>query len=281
MNVKVVTDSTSDIPSNIVNRLGIAIVPVYLRFGDTVFRDGIDIGSDEFYKKLTTSAEHPATSQPAPEDFAGTFREHIKDSAGIVSINISSRISGTYNSAVLAKDMMDVSIPIEVIDSKFNSAGLGLVVIAAARLAQSGASFTEVVDEARRAIEQVFMFGMFATMKYLARSGRVSNAVATASRILNIMPLLTFSNGEIVRGGLVRTTGRGVDRICNFVKNNLPVSELTVVHSVIPDQANLLKQRLGELVPEEVISINELGAALGVHGGPGMLLVALRRSSGN
>jgi len=278
MNVKVVTDSTSDIPAELARYLDIVVVPVYLRFGDAVFRDGVDISSDEFYRKLDISADYPTTSQPNPEDFAAVFREHIGDSAGIVSINISSRISGTYNSALLARNMMDGSPPVEVIDSRFNSVGLGLVVIAAARRAQSGASFSEVVDEAYKAIGQVGMFGMFATMKYLARSGRVSKVIATASNILNVMPLLTFNNGEIVLAGLVRTLDRGMDRICAFVKNNGPVSELAVVHSAVPDQANRLKQRLSELVPEGKISIAELGAGLGVHGGPGVLLVALRRS---
>jgi DegV family protein with EDD domain len=177
--------------------------------------------------------------------------------------------------------MLDDSYPVEVIDSKFNSAGLGLVVLAAARLAQSGAGFSEVVDEAYRAIDQVRMFGVFQTMTYLARSGRVSKTIATVSGILNVMPLLTFRDGEIFPAGFVRTIAKGMDRIYGFVKNNVPFSDLTLVHSAIPDLANELKQRLSEFIPEENITIAELGAGLGVHGGPGVLLVALRRCDRN
>jgi DegV family protein with EDD domain len=137
MNIKIVTDSTSDISPDVAQKLGIVVVPVYVRFGDTIYRDGVEISNEEFYQKLVTSPVHPATSQPSPADFARTYSKHIKNSGGIVSIHISSKLSGTYNSAILAKDMLDDSHLIEVIDSKFNSAGLGLVVIAAARLANS------------------------------------------------------------------------------------------------------------------------------------------------
>ena len=153
-----------------------------------------------------------------------------------------------------------------------------MVVTTAARLAQSGASFSEVADEANRAISQVRMFGMFETMKYLARSGRVNKTIVMASRILNVMPLLTFHDGDIVRAGLVRTASKGMDKIYDFVKNNIPISELVIVHSKVADQANQLKLRLSEFIQEEKISITELGASLGVHGGPGVLLVAIRRS---
>jgi fatty acid-binding protein DegV len=124
------------------------------------------------------------------------------------------------------------------------------------------------------------MFGMFETMKYLARSGRVNKTIAAASKILHVMPLLTFHDGEIVRAGLVRTVSNGMNRIYDFVKNNMPVSELTLVHSAVANQANEMKKRLSSFIPEARISIAELGAGLGVHGGPGVILAALRRAEG-
>jgi DegV family protein with EDD domain len=162
------------------------------------------------------------------------------------------------------------------VDSKFNSAGLGLVVIAAARLAQLGASIDEVIQEVKKAINQVNMFGMFNTMKYLARSGRVNKAIATTSTLLHIMPLLSFRDGEIIRSGLVRTASKGIGRIYDFVKRNQIITELTIVHSAMIDQALRLRKLLGDFIPEEKILIAELGAGLGVHGGPGVLLVAFR-----
>jgi DegV family protein with EDD domain len=279
MKVQVITDSTSDIPAVLTNELGIRVVPIYLRFGEKTYRDGVDITKDEFYSTLTSSPVHPATSQPNPEDFTSVYKEYCDSTKGIVSIHISSKISGVYNSANIAKKSLKSQCPIEIIDSKFNSVGLGLVVTAVARTAQAGASFYEVINEANKAINQVGMFGIFETMKYLARSGRVNKTIAAAADILNVMPLLTFHNGEIVRAGLVRTINKGIDRIHDFVKNNSPIDELTIVHSQVAEQAGQLKKRLSEFIEEEKINIAELGAGLGVHGGPGVLLAAIRRSN--
>ncbi|MFC1946073.1 DegV family protein [Chloroflexota bacterium] len=278
MNVKVITDSTADIPKKLANQLGITIVPICVRFGDKTYRDGQDISIEEFYSSLKASKVHPATSQPNPEDFVNAYKEYCDAHPGIVSIHISSKISGTFNSASMARKTMKSRCPIEVIDSGLNSGGLGLVVLAAARFAQAGASHSEVTGEAQKAVAEVRMFGIFETMKYLARSGRVNKTIAAASRILNVMPLLTFQDGEIVRAGLARTISIGMNRIYQFVESNLPICDLSIVHSQVPDQARKMKQRLSEFIHADKISIFELGAGLGVHGGPGVLLVCLRRS---
>jgi len=173
MKVKVITDSTCDMPGKLAQVLGIKVVPIYLRFGEKTYRDGIDITKDEFYSMLTSSPVHPSTSQPNPEDFTAVYKEYCDATDGIVSIHVSSKISGVFNSANIARKSLESHCPIEIIDSKFNSAGLSLVVKAAALTAQTGASFSEVVNEAEKSINQIKMFGMFETMKYLARSGRV------------------------------------------------------------------------------------------------------------
>ncbi|MFA5316854.1 MAG: DegV family protein [Dehalococcoidales bacterium] len=278
MNIQVITDSTSDMPEGMVKELGIRVVPIYLRFGDKTYRDGVDITKDEFYAMLATSPHHPASSQPNPEDFTNVLKEYCGNKDGIVSIHISSKISGTYNSANIAKKTLKSECPIEIIDSGLNSGGLGLVVKAAARATQAGANMSGVVNEAKTAVQEVRMFGLFETKKYLARSGRVNKTIAAASSVLHVMPLLTFHEGEIVRAGLVRAVNKGSDRIYDFVKNNTPLKEIMIVHSQVVDQANQLKHRLGEFIQDEKIAIAELGAGLGVHGGPGVLLAAIRRS---
>jgi DegV family protein with EDD domain len=240
------------------------------------YRDGVDISPEELYRRLSGSDPHPATSQPNPEDFIAVFNEYRSHSDGILSIHISSKISGTYNSACLAKKSLANRCSIEVLDSKFNSAGLGLVVLAAARKAKSGGSLAEVLAEANKAITKIKMLGMFKTMKYLARSGRVNKTIASAADFLNVMPLLTFHSGEITRAGFVRTITNGTQRIVDFVKKNLPVIEINIVHSEVLDDATHLKQRISEFVPEDKISISDMGAGLGVHGGPGVLLVGIR-----
>jgi DegV family protein with EDD domain len=223
-----------------------------------------------------TAPVHPATSQPTPEDFAAFFAQYCDKSEGIISIHISSKISGTYNSANIAKKMMKSKCPIEVIDSTFNSAGAMLVVMEAARQVKAGSSFEDVIKKTKEAIKQVQMLGIFSTMEYLARSGRINKTVAKAASILSVMPLLTFRDGEIVRAGLVRSFNKGMDRLVDFVEKKPHVKELVIVHSAIPEKAEELAKRIRKFVPKEKIIITHLGAALGVHGGPGVLLVAVR-----
>lgn len=278
MKVQIVTDSTCDIPEELIRELAIKVVPIYIRFGEKTYKDGIEITKNQFYSMLTSLSVKPATSQPTPEDFYNTYVGHCDRAEGIVSIHISSKISGTYNSAMIAKKTLRSRCPIEIIDSKFNSAGLGLVVAAAARAAKAGANFSEVISETNRAITQTRMFGMFSTMKYLAQSGRVNKTIAAAASILNVMPLLTFYDGEIIRAGLVRTTQKGIERIYDFVRKNTPITELSIVHSEVAEQAQQLRKRLIEFMQEEKIPVSDLGASLGVHGGPGVLLAAIRRS---
>lgn len=278
MTVQVITDSTSDIPQDTAEKLGIRIVPIYVRFANKVYRDGVDIDSETFYKKLLTSPVHPATSQPMPEDFESVYREYCENTDGIVSIHVSSRISGTYNSAMIAQKMLASSCPIEVIDSRFNSGGLALITMAAARLARAGESLPVILEETRKSINQIHMFGVFNTMKYLAKSGRINRAIVAAAEFLNVKPLLTFRDGDVIRAGLVRSISRGMDRICRFVEEKRNITEMLIVHSAIPEQAEKLKRQLGQIFPLEKINIMKLGAGLGVHGGPGVLLAAVRVS---
>jgi len=276
VNIQVITDSTSDIPRDIAEELGIRVVPVYIRFNDKVYRDGVDIQKDEFYQVLADSPYHPATSQPTPEDFVSAYKEYCDTVDGIISIHVSSKASGTYNSAIIAKKMLGSQCPIEVVDSQFTSAGLALVVMAVARLVKAGKNLAAITAEVRRIINKVDIFGVFDTMKYLERSGRVSKTIVTAANILDVKPLLTFREGEIIRAGLVRSFSRGMDRLYKFVEGKGDIAELIIVHSAIPEKAEQLKKRLAWLFPEELIRTFQLGAGLGVHGGPGALLVGLR-----
>ena len=270
----VVTDSTADLPAELAQEYGITVVPIYVRFGEHVYRDRIDLTPGQFYRQLTSSATVPSTSQPSPEDFSKTYSELAAGSGGIVSIHLSSKISGTYNSALLAKHLLPPKFPVEVIDSRFNSAGLALAVLTAARSAKEGKNLHAITADVSKTLSGIKMFGMFSTVKYLARSGRVNKAIAIAGSILNVKPLLTFRDGEVVRAGFVRTVPQGINRIFKFVESRQPVSELMIVHSEIPEQADRLKQLASAYVDPHKIIVSELGAALGVHGGPGVLLVA-------
>lgn len=276
MVVKVITDSTADISPELAEALGITIVPVYVMFGEEVYRDGIDITNDEFYHKLENSFVHPKTSQPTPEDFAKVYSRCSKKSDSIISIHVSAKTSGTCSSALLGKKTTKGKCQIEVVDSRVTSVGLTLVVMAAARLARAGEDLLKVFEETRKAIDQVRTLGVFDTMKYLALGGRISKATASVAGILDIKPLLTFKNGEIVRSGLVRKNSTGMDRLYKFVENNHDIQDIAIAYSTEPEQADRLKARLSSIVPEEKIYVTRLGAALGVHSGPGAMLLALR-----
>lgn len=276
--VRIVTDSTSDIPKEVARDLRIEIIPATIQWNGEILRDGIDIDSDEFYHRLTTSAHQPTTSQPSPGDFVKVYQSLEGGADGIVSIHISSKLSGTCQSALLAKQMLEQKLPIEVIDSKYNSMGLGLISIAAARVARAGGKLHEVLEETKRAISQIRMLGIFATLKYAIAGGRINKSFGKVASVLNIKPLLTFKNGEVAMAGLSTSYSKGVNKIFDFVKNNAPIIDMAIVHSAIPEEAMKLRERMGAVFPEKKILVAPLGPSLGVHGGPGVLLVSLRRS---
>ncbi len=276
MVVKIVTDSAADLPTQLAQQLGITVVPVYLRFGDEVYRDGVDIGGDEFYQKLVESPVHPSTSQPTPEDFASVYRELSKETDEIVSVHIPQKLSGTYNSALQGRELAAAKSHVEVVDSFSVSMGLGLIVMAAARLAQAGASLQGVMEEIKQAIPQIHLLGVFDTLKYLLLGGRISKAKAIVGSVLNVKPLITIRDGELVPAGLARTRAKGVERLFDLVKNALNIQEVAIVHSTTPDEANSLKERIASIFAIERIHLARLGPGLGVHGGPGTLILALR-----
>jgi len=276
MTVKVVTDSTSDLSPKVAQELGITVVPVYVRFGEKVYRDGVDIGHDEFYQRLAESPVHPATSQPTPSDFAEVYSRLSRETDGVVSIHLSRKTSGTYDSALQGRELVGAGCHIEVVDSLSVSMGLGLIAMAAARLAEAGESLQAVMDEVRQAISSVRLLGVFDTLKYLLLGGRVSRTKALVGTLLNVKPLLTMRDGELVQAGLARTRNRGIDRLFDLVKNALSIQEVAIVHSTTPDEASSLRERIGAFLAREQIHIARLGPALGVHGGPGTLILALR-----
>lgn len=141
----------------------------------------------------------------------------------------------------------------------------------------AGENLLNVFEETRRAISQIRMLGILDTMKYLVQGGRISKATASVASILNIKPLLTFKNGDLVRAGLVRTYPQGVHRLYEFVKSTYNIQDLAIAYSTEPERANQLKTWLGSILPEEKIHVTQLGAALGVHSGPGTIALALRR----
>ena len=276
MTIKIVTDSTADLPLQLAKDLGITVVPVYLRFGDEVFRDRVDISEDAFYHRLTHDHVHPSTTQPSPQDFIDIYKELSKKADGIISIHVSSKLSGTCNSALQGIEAVGKECPIEVIDSQEVTMGLGLLVIAANEMAQSGRSLQQVAKEVKEMIPSIHVLGLLDTLKYLALGGRIGKLQALLGSVLNVKPMLTVKDGVLAPTGRARSRAKGIDILFDCVKNAADIQDLAVVHNTTPEEAQALVRRLGAVFPEERIRLARLGPALGVHTGPGILLIALR-----
>jgi DegV family protein with EDD domain len=276
MAIRIVTDSTADLPKQLAEELGISVVPVYVRFGEEVYLDRVDISEDEFYQRLEKTTVHPSTVQPGPQDFLEVYRKLSPKADGIVSIHISSKLSGTYNSAVMAKDMLDTKCPVEVVDTQMVTMGLGLLVIAAATMAKKGESADKIVKEVKKTIPKIHLLCLFDTLKYLLLGGRIGKAKALLGSILNVKPMITIKDGEVVPAGQVRTRAKGIDKLLEFGQNAKNIQDLAVVYSTTPDEAQNLAERLGSVFDRKRIRMSRVGPALGVHIGPGALIVVTR-----
>jgi DegV family protein with EDD domain len=273
MVIKIVTDSTADLPPGVAEELGITVVPLYVRFGDKLFRDRIDISEDEFYDRLVHDPVHPGTSQPTPNDFAFVYRNLAKESNGIISIHISSKLSGTCDSAFGAKQLVGSSCPIEVIDSLWTSIALGFIAMRAAAGAKAGKGMQELVKEINSLIPNIHYLGFFDTLKYMQLGGRIGKAQSLVGSLLNVKPLLTLKDGEFLPAGRTRTYAKAKDRLFEFVKDGGKLENALVVHSTTPDEAEAMADRLSSLIDRKKIIIARLGPVLGVHAGPGTLFV--------
>ena len=279
MTVKIVTDSSADLPTDLAQELGITVVPLYVRFGEEVYRERVDISEDEFYQRLIQGPIHPVTIQPNPQDFINVYQKLSPEADGIVSIHISSKLSGTCNSALQGKKMIEKGCPIEVVDSQIITVGLGLICMAAATVAKAGGGLPQVLEEVKQMIPNTHLLGLMDTLKYLLLGGRIGKAKALLGSVLKVKPMVTLKDGEVVPAGQARTRAKGIDRLFDFVKNATNIEDLAVAYSTTPDEAQALAERIGSIFPKEQIKLARLGTTLGVHGGPGFLAVAFREKS--
>jgi DegV family protein with EDD domain len=257
------------------DELGIVVVPVYLRFGEKEYRDRVDISEDEFYQRLIRDPSHPSTTQPPPHDFAEVYEKLSNDADGIVSIHLTSKLSGTYNSALQGKKMIGGKCPIEVIDTQTLTVAVGLIAVQAAKMAKDGKSLQQIVDGVNKMIPRMRVLVLFDTLKYLVKGGRVGKAKGLVGSILSIKPILTVKDGELAPSGQVRTRPRGIERLIDFVRGANEIGGLAVLYNTTPDEAQTIIEGASPVFPKEKILLGRLGPALGVHGGPGVLGVAL------
>lgn len=276
MPIRIVTDSTADLPPELAHALGITVVPLNVIFGDEVYRDGVDITSDEFFRRLETSSVHPTTSQPSPAAFQETYERLAQGGAdGIVSLHISAKLSGTYTSAQLGRQAAQVSCPVEVIDSQTVSLALGFCAIRAAKAANQGAALERVLAITDYAIHHNRLYDMLDTLEYLHRGGRIGRARALLGSLLNLKPVITLQKGEVVPVARARTRAKAIDELVRLALSHPNIAEVGIVHATTPEDAERLRQRFAQTLPDATIYVARLGPVLGVHVGPGTLGVCV------
>ena len=275
MTVKIVTDSLSDITSDIAQGLGITVVPLTVSFGREPFLDRVTITTDEFYHKLTHDPNWPKTTQPPPGDCTNIYNKLAEETDEILVVTLSAKLSGTYESALNAKGMVKKECRVEVIDSLTVAMGLGLIVIAAAKAAQAGANLNELTNLVRRAMPRSHLIAYFDTLKYLAKGGRIGKAQGLLGSLLSFKPILTVKDGEMSPLTRVRARTAGMDYIYNSVAGYSNIEELAVEHATTPDEADKLVDRLGSVFPKERIYRSTISPVVGTYAGPGAMAISV------
>ena len=275
MTVKIVTDTSADLPSVVIKELGITVIPLLVRFGERVYRDGIDLTSERFYEKLKESKTLPATSVPSPGTVAEVYDRLAEETDEILAIIHSSKLSGTYDVALLGVGLMKRKCRVEVIDSGWAIMAQGFIVMEAAKAARAGASLDEVIEIARKTIPRVDFLSTFDTLEYLRMGGRIGKAQAFLGSMLNVNPLITLSDGVVKPVGRVRSRARAIDRLYDFAMGYSHIEAMAVEDGACSDEAEALVKRLSAKFPKENIYRSKMTPAIGTHTGPGLLLVAV------
>jgi DegV family protein with EDD domain len=273
--VKVVTDSCSDITPELARELGITVVPLYVQFGNETYRDNVDLSTEEFYHKLKTSNVQPTTATVSPANFAQTFNELAEETTEIMAITLSEKFSAIYATALQGKAMAKKDCRIEVIDSRAGAGAQMLLVIAAAKMAQSGANLEQLADWVKRAIPGAHIRMTFDTLEYLRRGGRVGKAQAFLGGLLRVNPVLGIKDGEAFPIARCRNRAQAVDFLVDFVKGVGRIQAVAIEDATTPQELELLAQRLKDVVPAEHTYRSKVSPVVGTHVGPHVLAVSV------
>jgi DegV family protein with EDD domain len=266
--VRIVTDSASDLDRALSDELGVAVVPLTIRFGDKEFVDGEELSVDEFYRRLAESPTLPETAAPAPGAFEKTFRRLAEEGAdSIVCVSLSSGVSATMDSARNAAEAVGPDIDVRVVDSKGVSVAEGNKVIAAARAAREGKSADDIVALVEDLAGRTRTYGALDTLDNLKKGGRIGGAQALLGTLLSIKPLIDVSSGHVEEAGRARTRRKSLEVLAAKVLEHPTVEDLAVMHGQAPD----LDAFLALLAPRyraEDIRVGLVGPVVGTHAGP-------------
>lgn len=272
MTIQIITDSTSDIPQDVVESLPIHVVPLYITLNGDSYQDNIDLTRERFYRELPDSDPYPTTATPSTEQFEKIFDKAVDEGAtALVSIHVSKSLSATCDVAETAAKNYD-RVPIHVIDSGNLSMAEGLIVISAAKAAQAGKSENEVLDEIKSVIKRTHAYAKLDTIEYLHRGGRMSTIQHSIVSILGIKPILKMNN-HVSRMEVSRTKRKAFERVLNTAIKAVPIADMFgITHANVPEQVDELVNMLKEAYPDmNDPMVSEVTPALGVHVGPGAL----------
>tara|TARA_S200000501_G_scaffold379022_1_gene446584 strand:- start:57411 stop:58247 length:837 start_codon:yes stop_codon:yes gene_type:complete len=271
MTIHIVTDSASDISLEEAKELGIEIVPLSVRFGETEYTDLIDLSVSDFYQKMSESDLLPSTAAPSPGAFEAAFKRCVEAGAeGVVCINLSLALSATGQAAQLAADALVDTITVKCIDSKSITSGLGTIIRKAASAAKAGKSMDEIISLVEGLASKTRIFATLDTLENLKKGGRIGGAKAMVGTMLQFKPCLDISSGEVVEAGRQRTRKKSLIWLKEVLENEGEITDLCVIHGDAPDVEEFI-DLISDLVPKENIRINQLGAVIGTHAGPRIL----------
>ena len=279
MTVRIVTDSSADLPQNLIDQHQITVLPCYVVVDDQTYKDGVEIQADAFYARLQAEGRTPTTSQPTVADFQALYRDLISQGHQVISIHVSAKLSGTLNSAEQAKASLVDSSQVEIIDSRLASIPLGLAVLDAASILETGAEFHPAADKIRQGLDR--HHGLFAldTLEYLHKGGRIGKARAFMGSVLSVKPILRIQDGEAHPVERPRNRDRAIRRLVELAQDLAPVQRLAVIYSTDPERMATLKQDLNGLLPADQIIEARFGSTLGTYIGPDALGVAITQSA--
>lgn len=272
--VKIITDSASDLAADLAIKDKIDIVPLKIRFDVDEFTDGIELSREDFWKRIETSSELPATSAPSPGTFESAFRKAATDGyTAVVCLNISSKISGTYQIAMAAAQAAKDAIDVHVIDTEACTLAQTTLVLEAARLANNGATALEIVTIIDELKTRVHLFGALDTLENLRKGGRIGAANAFFGSLLSIKPIVGLVNGEVKAVARARTHSKAVEHLLGTLAIAGVIEQVTVGHSYAPD-IEIFRQRVAAATRQSEVPVSIIGPVVGTHTGPRLLALS-------
>lgn len=278
MAVKIIADSVSDLPKSICEKLNIQVVPLLVNFEDASYKDGVDITPKEFFEKLASVDVLPKTSQVNPGEFIDVFKPHLEQGDDIICITMSSKLSGTYQAAVTARDFLEAEERIHILDSKGLSLGYGIIAIEAAQMVKNGLEKEAILKKMHERIKGITNIFIFDTLTYLYKGGRLSAGSSVVGSVFNVKPILTMDEEGYMK---IWDKVRGRKKVITWIIRQMKESgidfsnrEVAIYHAGDPEWMETLIKSIGEHIHVGKWLRGEIGSVVGTHGGPSTMAIS-------